>query len=167
MFWNPFVKQKKSTAVSDRRWYKNCSFSSSVRKKAYSLYRRLWTRWLHGSNIRYPPSDSPYSWLQMARIQRRFMSSREQQRLGISSYKRSCARVNPLTAEWALRALIDFTLSNARRFYSSIGKPLDGEGLRKYVFFCFCFFKQDQKERSYSVIVVRRNSRPPDIRELK
>jgi len=41
VFWNPFVKQKKSTAVSDRRWYKNCSFSSSVRKKAYSLYRRL------------------------------------------------------------------------------------------------------------------------------
>ena len=24
---------------------------------------------------------------------------------------------NPLTAEWALRALIDFTLSNARRFF--------------------------------------------------
>jgi len=28
--------------------------------------------------------------------------------------------LNLLTAEWALRALIDFTLSNARRFYSSI-----------------------------------------------
>ena len=36
---------------------------------------------------------------------------------------------NPLTAEWAPRALIDFTLSNARRFYSSMGKPLDGKGL--------------------------------------
>jgi len=36
---------------------------------------------------------------------------------------------NPLTAEWALRALIDFTLSNARRFYSSMGNPLDGKGL--------------------------------------
>ena len=28
-----------------------------------------------------------------------------------------------------LRALIDFTLSNARRFYSSMGNPLDGKGL--------------------------------------
>ena len=37
---------------------------------------------------------------------------------------------NPLTAEWALRALVDFTLSNARRFYSSMGNPLDGKGLR-------------------------------------
>ena len=39
--------------------------------------------------------------------------------------------INPLTAEWALRALTDFTLSNARRFYSSMGNPLDGKGLRK------------------------------------
>ena len=37
--------------------------------------------------------------------------------------------VNPLTAEGALTALIDFTLSNARRFYSSKGNPLDGKGL--------------------------------------
>ena len=37
--------------------------------------------------------------------------------------------INPLTAEWALRALIDFTQSNVRRFYSSIGNPLDGKGL--------------------------------------
>ena len=37
--------------------------------------------------------------------------------------------VNPLTVKWALRALIDFTLSNARRFYSSMGYPLDGKGL--------------------------------------
>ena len=28
-----------------------------------------------------------------------------------------------------LRALIDFTLSNARRFYSSMGNPLDEKGL--------------------------------------
>ena len=39
--------------------------------------------------------------------------------------------VNPLTAEWALRA--GFTLSNARRFYSSMGNPLDGKGLRTMV----------------------------------
>ena len=37
--------------------------------------------------------------------------------------------LNPLTAELALRALIDFTLSSARRFYSSMGNPLDGKGL--------------------------------------
>ena len=40
---------------------------------------------------------------------------------------------NPLTAEWALRALIDFTLSNARRFYSSKGNPLDGKGLKSEI----------------------------------
>jgi len=39
--------------------------------------------------------------------------------------------INPLTAEWALKALIDFTLSNARRFYSSMGNLLDGKGLTK------------------------------------
>ena len=43
--------------------------------------------------------------------------------------KRFVQAFNPLTAEWALRALIDFTLSNARRFYSSMGNPLDGKGL--------------------------------------
>ena len=37
--------------------------------------------------------------------------------------------INPLTAEWALRAVIDFALSNARRFYLSMGNPLDGKGL--------------------------------------
>ena len=36
---------------------------------------------------------------------------------------------NPFTFEWVLRALIDFTLSNARRFYSSMGNLLDGKGL--------------------------------------
>ena len=41
---------------------------------------------------------------------------------------------NPLTAEWALRALIDFTLSNARRFYSSKGNPLDWKGLMQKLF---------------------------------
>ena len=38
--------------------------------------------------------------------------------------------INPLTAEWALRALIDFTLSNVRRFYPSMENPLDGKGLK-------------------------------------
>ena len=41
-----------------------------------------------------------------------------------------CNTFNPLTAERALRALLDFTLSNARRFYSSMGNPLDGKGLK-------------------------------------
>ena len=39
---------------------------------------------------------------------------------------------NPFTAQWALRAFIDFTLSNARRFYSSMGNPLAGKGLKRY-----------------------------------
>ena len=43
--------------------------------------------------------------------------------------------INPLTAEWVLRALIDFTLSNARRFYSSMGNPLDGKGLIKGILY--------------------------------
>ena len=47
--------------------------------------------------------------------------------------KKKVFYVNPLTAEWALRALIDFTLSNARAFYSSMGNPLAGEGLNKTV----------------------------------
>ena len=37
--------------------------------------------------------------------------------------------LNPFPFEWVLRALIDFTLSNARRFYSSMGNLLDGKGL--------------------------------------
>ena len=37
--------------------------------------------------------------------------------------------VNPFPFEWVLRALNDFTLSNARRFYSSMGNILDGKGL--------------------------------------
>ena len=37
--------------------------------------------------------------------------------------------IKPFPFEWVLRALIDFTLSNARRFYSSMGNLLDGKGL--------------------------------------
>ena len=48
--------------------------------------------------------------------------------LSINSIK-NYVPINPLTAEWALRALIDFFLSNARRFYSSMGNPLAGQGL--------------------------------------
>ena len=33
----------------------------------------------------------------------------------------------------ALMTLIDFTLSNARRFYSSMGNPSDTEGLRRTI----------------------------------
>ena len=55
-------------------------------------------------------------------------------------YCSSTSIINPLTAEWALRALIDFTLSNARRFYSSNGIPLDGRGLRNtFNILCKCF----------------------------
>ena len=38
--------------------------------------------------------------------------------------------INPFPFEWVLRALIDFTLSNARRFYSSMGNLLDRKGLK-------------------------------------
>jgi len=38
---------------------------------------------------------------------------------------------NALTAVGALMTLIDFTLSNARRFYSSMGNPLAVKGLMK------------------------------------
>ena len=44
----------------------------------------------------------------------------------------SFTSVNPLTAERALRALVDFTLSNARRFYSSMGNPLDRKVLSAF-----------------------------------
>ena len=37
--------------------------------------------------------------------------------------------INALTAVGALVTLIDFTLSNARRFYSSVGNPLTVKGL--------------------------------------
>ena len=35
----------------------------------------------------------------------------------------------------ALRALIDFTLSHARRFYSSMGNPLDEKGSASIFYF--------------------------------
>ena len=38
--------------------------------------------------------------------------------------------INPFPFERVLRALTDFTLSNARRFYSSMGNLLDGKGLK-------------------------------------
>ena len=39
--------------------------------------------------------------------------------------------INPFPSKWVLRALIDFTLSNARRFYSSMGNLLDRKGLNR------------------------------------
>ena len=36
--------------------------------------------------------------------------------------------LNPLTAVDALITLIDFTLSNARRFYTSMGNPFPVKG---------------------------------------
>ena len=40
--------------------------------------------------------------------------------------------VNALTAAGALRILIDFTLSNVRRFYSSVGNPMAVKGLNAF-----------------------------------
>ena len=42
---------------------------------------------------------------------------------------RILALLNPFPSKCVLRALIDFTLSNARRFYSSMGNLLDRKGL--------------------------------------
>ena len=41
----------------------------------------------------------------------------------------SFSAFNPFPSKRVLRALIDFTLSNARRFYSSMGNLLDRKGL--------------------------------------
>ena len=43
-------------------------------------------------------------------------------------------KFNPFPSKWVLRALIDFTLSNARRFYSSMGNLLDRKGLKCTLF---------------------------------
>ena len=40
---------------------------------------------------------------------------------------------NPSVSVSALVTLIDFTLSNAKRFYSSMGNPSDTEGLRRTI----------------------------------
>jgi len=45
--------------------------------------------------------------------------------------------INPLTAKWGLRAHVDFTLSNSRRFYSSMGNPSAGKGLIYMLWFKF------------------------------
>ena len=47
-------------------------------------------------------------------------------------------RVNPFTAVSAHKAIIDFTLSNARRFYSSMENPLAVKGLWLF-FFAVCY----------------------------
>ena len=43
--------------------------------------------------------------------------------------------LNPSVSVSALMTLIDFTLSNARRFYSSMGNPSDTEGLSRFYMF--------------------------------
>ena len=43
---------------------------------------------------------------------------------------------NPFPFARVLRALLDFTLSNARRFYSSMGNLLDGKGLIYLSLYC-------------------------------
>ena len=48
---------------------------------------------------------------------------------GFHNFTKLFCRVNALTAAGTLRILIDFTLSNARLFYSSVGNPLAVKGL--------------------------------------
>ena len=66
-------------------------------------------------------------------------------------------RDNPLTAEWALRALIDFTLSNARLVYSSIGNPLAVKGI-KHVFQVGKDLGLDGSNLAVSVCEILRNN---------
>ena len=58
----------------------------------------------------------------------------------------------PLTAEYALRALIDFTLSNARRFYPSMGNPLDGKGLFDFKLITYIYCTENLKSIHISYI---------------
>ena len=57
--------------------------------------------------------------------------------------------INPFPFEWVLRALIDFILSNARRFYSSMGNLLDCKGL-SWMF----SFQGNSGQKSYDAYVV-------------
>ena len=65
------------------------------------------------------------------------------------------------TAEWALRALIDFThdQSIARRFYSSMGKPLDGKGVTNHTQADKCY----QTPLSYPMFI---QLHPPVVRHI-
>ena len=50
--------------------------------------------------------------------------------IGLSSSPRIFTKVlNPSVSVSAVMTIIDFTLCNARRFYSSMGNPSDTEGL--------------------------------------
>ena len=56
-------------------------------------------------------------------INESIFSGNEQQKVYVSINNVNVL-INAFTAVGALRALIDFTLSNAKRFYSSMGNPL-------------------------------------------
>ena len=58
----------------------------------------------------------------------------------VSSRRMARWTLNPFTAVGVDRSLIDFTLSNARRFYSSKGNPLAVKGLMTLII-CFCHCK--------------------------
>ena len=55
--------------------------------------------------------------------------------LGCLDLKTNELAINALTAVGALMTLIDFTLSNARRFYSSMGNPLMSKCNDNYRFY--------------------------------
>ena len=77
----------------------------------------LWiSLWVEGNHTMKIPTDF---------AKRLTKQTRERARAGTTEAFRFVFRY----AEWALRALIYFTLSNARRFYSWMGNPLDGKGL--------------------------------------
>ena len=71
-----------------------------------------------------------YSMLQFHSIRHSIFNYSFNVQLFINNVK-NYVPINPFPCEWVLRALIDFTLSNARRFYSSTGNLLDGKGLNE------------------------------------
>ena len=90
-------------------------------RNLYCLYKMKQIHWLLYESTH---SDSMVLRNQSAVLNRPLSSS-----MPLSFRDHSWEPFNPLTAVWALRALIDFTLSNARRFYSSMGNPLAVKGL--------------------------------------
>ena len=61
--------------------------------------------------------------------------------------------INPFPSKWVLRALIDFTLSNARRFYSSMGNLLDRKGLKPFLWQLYMFHKNRIEQNTIFLIL--------------
>ena len=68
----------------------------------------------------------------------------------MSNFSRShLSASNRVRSGFEIRALIDFTLSNARRFYSSMGNLLDAKGLSAKAFSKQLFIGNKLKYKSF------------------